>query len=184
MGYTHTPGGLLCCDYCGDTDGTRKRSCPFGYCLQVAACSKCRKENRQHFGKAWHREQGCERLHLEFVARQQQRADLLQEGRAVRCSALSVREIQEGLVHVLFDKQAGGTVGYYMQTAVYHSFNLFENTTPEDYAKHGQLYEAPPTFEHGSPSKLVTPAEFAPFFAEMQSTVDAEAIRSALQERK
>lgn len=48
MGYSYTINyrtgkEVLCCDVCGDGDGTASKvKCPYGYCPAVAACRGCR----------------------------------------------------------------------------------------------------------------------------------------------
>ena len=154
MGYSYSRG-LLCCDICGKTGGVKKYRCPFGYCQAVAACPTCRKNHTKTFGKAFHREMGCERRHQEFRQHEQERDDMIAAGGAVRCSALSG---PDEMVHVLFRTKTG-TVGYYMSHHTYDAIDLFTNSTPDDYRKHGPIREAPAEYFNGTTTKEVTVEE-------------------------
>jgi hypothetical protein len=151
MGYCYE-GRKLCCDICG-VAGAKKYRCPFGYCPATAACSNCRKKHTKTFGKAYHREHGCEKGHNEFVARERQQAELLQAGHYLRCSALSTGP---QTVHVLFQNASGHTQGFYMPNSVYRAIPLLTSATPDDYAKHGTISPAPDTYSNGTISKQVS----------------------------
>ena len=155
MGYSYrknyATGRLeLCCDICGKSGGVRKYHCPFGYCPPIAACQECRKnpEHKHHFSKKFHREHGCEKLHLEFTAKEEKKYNLIDNGIPVRCSALN----KDNKIHVLFhfkaDPKSGvmSTVGYYMSKATYDAIPLGEVATPDDFRKFGTLEEAPNSF--------------------------------------
>ena len=150
MGYIYTKSGKLVCDICGAA-GARKYRCPFGSCPATAACPKCRKEHTAKFGKIAHREYGCEKFAAEFKAREELQQRLLDEGKAVRCSALTSGP---GRVHVLF-QTSDGTVGFEMDADTYHAIDLIAPATPEDYEKFGTLIPAEPTFDFGRTSKQV-----------------------------
>lgn len=59
MGYCYNMRGQLCCDYCGISVGIKMYWCPFDWCQAVAACKKCRTENKADFTKAAHIKRGC-----------------------------------------------------------------------------------------------------------------------------
>jgi len=155
MGFCYTDTGLLCCDICGRHGGVRKIRCPFGWCGPCAACPDCRKDpdKKKYFSAAHHRESGCEREHARFAASEKLRYDLINAGRAVRCSALSVKVGKRDKVHVLFAKKDGSCIGFYMSAETYHAFPLAEPKTPEDYRRHGKLTKAPAEFHFGGTTK-------------------------------
>ena len=150
MGYCYQ-GKKLCCDICGRA-GARKYSCPFGSCSPCAACAECRKEHKDKFTKVYHRQRGCEASHLAFVAHGLQRLSMLNDGKALRCSALNC---DTGRVHVLFERLDGSTEGWYMNTEVYRSIDLGINVTPDNYRVFGELISAPPKFSYGRTTKQV-----------------------------
>ena len=155
MGYCYTNDGQLCCDICGAA-GARKYRCPFGYCPAIAACPKCRKDRAELFGRAAHRKAGCEAGHNQFQAELDERKALLLAGLPVRCSALGGCDPHgNDRVHVLFKRQDGSCEGWYMPRETYHALPLGNNTTPDDYRKHGHLEAAPDDFGSGRTTKQV-----------------------------
>jgi len=82
-----------------------------------------------------------------YRAHERQAAQILADGKALRCSALTAGPDR---VHVLFRLADGSLVGRYMSHAAYDAIPLLENATPEDYAKHGELTEAPPAFSYAA----------------------------------
>ncbi len=151
MGFCYTNDGRLCCDICGAA-GAKKYRCPFGYCQATAACPRCRRERDELFGRAAHREHGCERLHNEYQAQQDEREAMLGDGKALRCSALGD---DSGRVHVLFRRHDGQCEGWYMSSETYRSIPLGDNATPDDYRQHGVLSPAADSFSGGRTTKQV-----------------------------
>lgn len=146
MGYSYC-GRKLCCDMCGQP-GARKYKCPFGYCQAIALCPECAKseKGKKARSKDYHRETGCEKAAIEFLAVMNKEKVLLAQGKAVRCAALGS---DHGAVHVLFKKADGTCVGYYMSKQAYDSIPLGTPATPEDYTALGRLLEpAPSDFYH------------------------------------
>jgi hypothetical protein len=45
MGFSYCSHGL-CCDFCGDWEGTKKIPCPYGFCQAWACCPKCKAEKK------------------------------------------------------------------------------------------------------------------------------------------
>jgi hypothetical protein len=150
MGYIYTRQGRLCCDICGQP-GARKAKCPFGYCQPIAVCPTCRKNHKSELSKEKHRERGCEKRHLAFVAHELEREAMLISGKAVRCSALGV---DPSMVHVLFDRQDGTTEGWLMHADTYKAIELGVNATPDDYRKFGELHPAPDEFQFGRSKRV------------------------------
>jgi len=143
MGNFYDQDNRLCCDFCGVSGGVRRYKCPFGYCKSIAACPSCRKKHKEVFSKGYHREQGCEKSQMEFDEREAKKEGLLNDGKAIRCSALGV---EDGKVHVLFRKKDGSMEGYCMSKELYNMFQLLEVVTPDDFKQHGELKEASNSF--------------------------------------
>ncbi len=152
MGYCYEHRtNRLCCDRCGQAGGVIKRQCPHGYCPSPALCRKCNAEVRAD--GTWKKHHAnCKAGHDAFVARENAVKALLAHGAYVRCSALNAAN---GLVQVLFENQAGETIGRYVSRETYDAIPLMEPATPEDYARFGVVTEAPETFESGCVSKQV-----------------------------
>lgn len=140
MGYSYE-GKKLCCDNCGKA-GARKYRCPFGYCPAEALCPECRKAHPEWVSKAYHRQKGCERSHLDYQAEQQRGRDLLAAGKWLRVSALWH---PPNRVKVIFKSQTGEKA-YWMTNEEYDRVGLRANATLDDYkvigpAKNTDLYD-------------------------------------------
>ena len=70
---------------------------------------------------------------------------------AVRCSALGVTDDRP--VHVLFRRADGTTIGRYMSHATYAAIPPLEPATPADYARHGEVTEAPDGFNYSAEAR-------------------------------
>ena len=145
MGYSYDNSGRLCCDFCGRSGEVRKISCPFDYCPKTAACPECRKKHAEKFKRDHHRAYGCEAGHRRFVETEEDRRKVLDRGEFLRRAALGHGE--KG-VKVLFENKDGQVRALWMSHETYDAINLFTPTTPEDYAKHGQVHEAETTGLH------------------------------------
>ena len=133
MGFSYL-NGKLCCDYCGST-GARKYKCPYGYCPSWAACPECRKLHAKDFTKNAHAK--CKTRHEEFVAEEQKRLAVINNGGEVRCAAL-----QHGdKVKVIF-RAAEKETAYFMNRQTYAAIPLFQIATPEDYSRVGAVVPA------------------------------------------
>lgn len=157
MGYCYQ-GKRLVCDSCGGVGTTRKRACPFRYCPARAACATCYARQRAagEHSKAAHA--SCARRSEEMRERDARHAALLAAGEAVRCSALGVTaasggRVSDERVHVLFRRADGTTIGRYMSAATYHAIPFLEPATPADYARHGEVTEAPDGFDYGAEAR-------------------------------
>ena len=153
MGYSTDSRGRLCCDGCGASGSSRRYKCPFGYCQSDILCTDCARKYKVERSKEGHQKRGCENFHNRFVAEEQRKADLLAQGKAVRCSASG---LDGGIVHVLFRKADDSTVGYYMSNATYDAVGILEPATPEDFGKFGEIREAPGAYQNGRTTKQVT----------------------------
>jgi hypothetical protein len=144
MGYCYSQSGRLLCDYC-DAEGARKYRCPFGYCQPVAACPACRKEHAEHFGRAAHRENGCEKRHLQFAAELAERAAAIAAGEFVLCAGLNA---ENDMVHAIFHS-ATGEKGKLIPRAIYAQRETFSGCMTihkfEELAGHA-LPDAPATY--------------------------------------
>ncbi|MBE3118072.1 MAG: hypothetical protein IMZ50_04850 [Candidatus Atribacteria bacterium] len=145
MGYSYSLNGHLCCDFCGRAGEARKIRCPFGYCPSTATCPECRKKHADKFTRDHHRAYGCEAGHRRFVETEEDRRKILDRGEFLRRAALGHGE--KG-VKVLFENKDGQVRALWMSHETYDAINLFVPTTPEDYAKHGQVREAETTQLH------------------------------------
>jgi hypothetical protein len=122
-------------------------------------CPSCRAKWNARAWRRIHREDGCERLHAQYVAEQERARLLLARGEALRRSAL---EVDGGNVHVLFTYESGRTVGRYMSAVLYASQPLPGPVSLSDFeaaaAAAGEtLRLAPDTFEGGRASKAAAP---------------------------
>ena len=142
MGYSYDNSWRLCCDFCGSSGGVRKIRCPFDYCPRTATCPECRKKHADVFTRDHHRAHGCEAGHRRFVETEEDRRKILDRGEFLRRAALGHGE--KG-VKVLFENKDGQERALWMSHETYDAINLFVPTTPEDYAKHGQVHEAETT---------------------------------------
>jgi hypothetical protein len=144
MGYCYSQSGRLLCDYCG-AEGARKYRCPFGYCQAVAACPACRKEHAQHFGRAAHRENGCEKRHLQFAAELAERAAAIAAGEFVLSAGLNTGN---DMVHAIFSS-ASTEKGKLIPRAIYAQRETFSGCMTiarfEELAGHA-LPDAPATY--------------------------------------
>ena len=152
MGYCYDHKNRLCCDVCGTSGGVRKYKCPFGYCQPIAACEKCRKDKRHLFLKPYHQANGCETGHQKFVAWQEEKQQMLAEGKRVRISALGTKE---NGVHVLFQDRFGNVTGYYIEPFAYDKIPVGANATPEMFMKYRHIFSAPSSFYGGKITKQV-----------------------------
>jgi hypothetical protein len=123
-------------------------------------CPSCRAKWNARAWRRIHREDGCERLHAQYVAEQERARLLLARGEALRRSALDAGDLG---VHVLFTYENGRTVGRYMSEALYASLPLPGPASLSDFeaaaAAAGEtLRLAPDTFEGGRVSKAAAPA--------------------------
>jgi hypothetical protein len=107
----------LCCDACPTSGGVRKVKCPFGYCPASALCAECRKKHKDKLGKKHHRERGCEKNHLEYVAEEKDRWEKINAGKAVLKAAVGLFD-GTGMVCVTFD-QGGKWIDYRMHKSIY-----------------------------------------------------------------
>lgn len=135
--------------------GCRAHRCPFGWCQRYYICASC--WNRPEIKAKWTKQehpQSCRENTEEYARKQAEESRMLAEGAYIRRSALT----QEGnTVHVLFRNAAGEYRGHYMTRETYHAHPLGTPTTPEMYAKHGTLLDAPTEFiETGARTKEVT----------------------------
>lgn len=144
MGYSYTRNWrtgklVLCCDVCGKGIGTTKKydTCPYHCCPKVALCHECKKAHPEYFTKEKHKD--CKEFMEWHTANANTEKQLLSEGKFVRCSALGVN----GRVHVLFRNMQDEIIGYYMEKETYNSIPLMTPTTPEHYAKNGEITPAP-----------------------------------------
>ncbi len=168
MGYCYQ-GNRLCCDVCGEA-GARKYACPHGYCQAYAMCPKCHKDPKVMTAfKEMHVRNKCKELSAKFHAREAEKARMLAEGKAVRCSACS----EEGHgIHVIFQRADGSTVGYYMSAETYHAIDYETHTTPEDYMNFGAVIPAEPTYANGAVSKDVASIQIVPELVTEDSIFD------------
>lgn len=138
MGYSYSMEGRLCCDACPAERGVRKRKCPYGYCPAPAVCKACWESGERERSARYHKEAGCKESHEAYQAKEAACQALLAAGKAVRSAAVGLFD-GTGMVKVWFKKVDGSEEVYLMHEAVYEAHALGENTTPEDYAKHGTL---------------------------------------------
>jgi len=118
MGYCYR-GKRLVCDVCGNADGTsRKRKCPYGWCYPPAICKSCwnKKEIRDKFHQ-YHADHECQKSSRETNEKYQKEQDMIDGGKYIRCSALSV---DDNIVHVIFRGKTNNT-GRYMQRNTYRA---------------------------------------------------------------
>ncbi len=146
MGYSYEcKSGRLCCDSCGQAGATKCR-CPFGWCPPPALCTHCREKHATELTREAHQARGCQLHAAEAALRDLRQKTLLAEGKPVRCAALRYKD---GRIHVLFalDPQHHTKVGRFMARETYHAIDLLEPATPDDYARHGVITEAPAAFD-------------------------------------
>ena len=141
MGYSYNKNGQLICEFCGCSFGVKKYPCPFGWCQPIASCKDCKKKYAVAFSVDKHRD--CEKESKNFAEKQKQEQMILDKGKAVRCSALG---ITNSIVHVLFRKQDGSTIGRYMSQQTYRSIPILVSATPDMYAVLGPIKDAPCSF--------------------------------------
>lgn len=137
MGYSYCDG-KLCCDVCSRSGGVRKYRCPFGYCQATALCPDCKERHPEYLSKELHRKNGCEKNSQEFDQQEKEKADLLAQGKYVRCSALWHPPADK--VKVIFHGQTGDKA-YFMTQATYRAIPLGVNATIEDYQAKGEITE-------------------------------------------
>jgi hypothetical protein len=144
MGYCYSQSGGLLCDYCGAA-GAKKYRCPFEWCQPVAACPTCRKAHAEHFGRAAHRENGCEKRHLQFAAELAERAAAIAAGEFVLSAGLNA---ENDMVHAIFSS-ATGEKGKLIPRAIYAQRESFSGCMTiskfEELAGH-PLPDAPTTY--------------------------------------
>jgi hypothetical protein len=150
MGYCYQ-GGLLCCDVCGNTGGVRKKRCPHGWCQPVAVCPTC--NQKPEFKAKWKTAHvACKTSSEKYAAEQAREQELLNQGKAVLCSALST---DDNRVHALFRFKDGTTVGRFMSHEAYAAIDHNNGpVTIESYEASFPLEEAPANF-HGATTKCV-----------------------------
>jgi len=136
--------GHLVCDVCGHAGGVRKRRCPYGYCKPTAICPACweKPEIKKMMSKEKH--QDCKAYAEKWEKTKQRESEILQSGAFVRCSALNHKTYG---VHVIFRNKDGQEIGKYMSKDTYHALPYGEPFTVEDYAKVGELIDAPNNFD-------------------------------------
>lgn len=156
MGYCYgSTSGKLVCDCC-DTEGARKRACPYGWCKPAALCDACkRKVSASGQWKKAHCD--CAAHAAEFDARNRREAALKESGAYVRCSALGVGD----KVQVLFENKHGEVIGRLVSHETYDAIPLGEPATPEDYAKFGEVVETAGEYSNGTTTKQCTVEELA-----------------------
>ena len=145
MGYSYARDPItnrlkLVCDRCGNYGGVIKLRCPFGYCPAIALCPTCRKlpEYRAKKRRELHRQAGCEKGQREFEELQKKEMAIIEAGGWLRTSALSHDNEQ---VKVIFRGKEGKKRAFWMSPETYDAYPLMRPTTPEDYAKVGEIRE-------------------------------------------
>jgi len=142
MGYSYDASGRLCCDVCDKSGGVRKYRCPFGYCPAIALCPTCKETHPHYISKKAHREQGCEEQSRLFDQHEQEKNQLIASGKFVRCAALKHYIAGIDRDKVIFRGKDGAEQAYWMSPETYKAIPWFENATPEDYMKHGEVQQA------------------------------------------
>jgi hypothetical protein len=109
-------------------------------------CKSCKSAHPEYTSKAHHRERGCERQSENYHALKQAEQDLIDAGKFVRRSALGVHLEGKYVVHALFEGKTGH-IGKYMSKETYDAISFDDIGTPEDYAKFGEVRDAPADFD-------------------------------------
>jgi hypothetical protein len=135
----------LVCDSCGDIP-SRKRKCPYGWCVPASLCNKCFATIRDKL-EEMHAE--CKQRSINFNLRIKDRQDLMDRGFYLRTSALS----HGNFVKVIFVNKEGERKAYWMDKGTYRSFGLLDNLTPVDFAKRGYIEECKNTILHDPEDK-------------------------------
>ena len=153
MGFRFREYSKLHCDKCDCSGGVRKRPCPFGWCPPCALCPACYREIRSTGGFSKQTHGGCAMQQAAFRLEKIREQELLNEGRAVRCSALSV---EGGRVQVLFRLKDGTTIGRFMSGECYNAIPLMKVATPEDYEALGigEIDIAPGEYQWGTTKRV------------------------------
>ena len=135
MGYSYDSlTGRLCCDNCSNYTGVRKVRCPYNYCPAVALCPTCRANPKvKADNKKYHLEAGCKESHEQFVANENQRLSLYEQGIPVRKSALG---LDDGTVKVWFESSQGEVIRI-MPQEVYRAVSIMDVATLADFEKLG-----------------------------------------------
>lgn len=142
MGYSYDGQGRLCCDICDRSGGVRKHRCPFGWCQSLALCPACRSgEGKKYRTVAYHKGQGCEARHKEYIQQQAEAQDLLIQGKFLRKAARGYGQ----RVKVLFQNFLGQDKAYWMSRKTYRKISILTNAMIEDYQKLGKLRPAKST---------------------------------------
>lgn len=140
MGYSYTLDWKLYCDICGKPHA-RKHKCPYGWCQPYAICSDCWKkpEVKQRMTKDAHSK--CKEISEYDMERYRIQDELLNEGKYVRCSAITVGyEIAPYNVKVTFRNKEGKTKEFLMSKDTYGSYPLLTPTTPDHYIANGLVF--------------------------------------------
>ena len=139
MGYCTDQHGRLCCDFCGQSGGVKRRRCPFGYCQSVACCTRqeCRDKLKDYRKK--HCRTSCKKGHAEFVAMQEEKQRLLQAGKWLRRAAWNWGKC----VKVMFHNLHGHDLEVDMAKQTYDAFPLLTNVTLEQYKEVGRVEAEP-----------------------------------------
>lgn len=123
-------GKKLVCDFCG-TAGATKQRCSFDYCPPVAACPACKKTKKDKLNKAYHKSQGCDIKHNEFMAQVNKEKELFDAGEWIRTSAYGPKDI----VEVTFKNNKGEIKVVNMPSEIYKTIPYGVPATLKDYEK-------------------------------------------------
>ena len=138
MGYLYR-GSNLVCESCGDTNAT-KHKCPFGWCRPTALCQNCWSEHKGKW-RQLHVDAGCEANSEEYNEKAKHEAEILRNGRYLRCAALTSKR-PDKKVKVFFRGQAGDEKAFFMTKEAYHSIPIGALAIIEDYQKFEELEPA------------------------------------------
>jgi hypothetical protein len=141
MGYSYDLKGRLACDRCNGTGKTRRRHCKYGWCPPRALCPACFQAERSRL-REYH-ETHCKHYAAAFASMDAHKADLLKAGKYLLDS---VKQADEGRVHVLFKNSIGHVIGFYMANSTYDAVEKEFGMTPESCALMEPLIPAPSSF--------------------------------------
>ena len=140
MGFCYGPNGL-CCDFCGVSGhGTRKISCPYGFCQAWACCPGCKAKKlhlRSSCGGTTHKDT-CKKSMQEYQKKIDEKNRILDTGSYLRVAALSHGDRTK----VIFRNKDMNEKAYWMKNSTYDLIALATNATIEDYAKLENIQEA------------------------------------------
>lgn len=141
MGFCYGVYGL-CCDFCGISGhGTRKISCPYGYCQAWAVCPDCKKKKLHLYSsctpeKKTHKEV-CKPLHLRFIRIEKAKQAIIESGHFLRVAALSHGD----MCKVIFRGKDKQEKAFWMTNKLYESTSYGRLATIETYQKLGIIEE-------------------------------------------